>query len=45
MSAEDAVAHIKSGVKVFVHGAAATPTPLIAALFKRKGLCRILLSL
>lgn len=34
-SAEDAVAPIKSGMKVFVHGAAATPTPLLAALCKR----------
>lgn len=34
-SPEDAVAPIKSGMKVFVHGAAATPTPLLAALCKR----------
>jgi 4-hydroxybutyrate CoA-transferase len=36
VSADDAVAHIKSGMKVFVHGAAATPTPLLAALCKRR---------
>jgi acyl-CoA hydrolase len=38
VSAEDAVAHIKSGMKVFVHGAAATPTPLLDALCKRQDL-------
>ena len=36
VSAEDAVAHIKSGMKVFIHGAAATPTPLLTALCKRQ---------
>jgi 4-hydroxybutyrate CoA-transferase len=35
VSPEDAVAHIKSGMKIFVHGAAATPTPLLTALCKR----------
>ena len=35
VSPEDAVAHIKSGMKVFVHGAAATPTLLLTALCKR----------
>ena len=38
VSAEDAVAHIQSGMKVFVHGAAATPTPLLDALCKRQDL-------
>jgi 4-hydroxybutyrate CoA-transferase len=28
----DAVSHIKSGAKIFIHGAAATPTPLVEAL-------------
>mgnify|MGYP003631335578 FL=1 len=37
-SAEDAVKHIKSGMKVFVHGAAATPTPLLNALCRRPDL-------
>lgn len=35
LSADDAVAPIKSGMRVFVHGAAATPTPLLVALCKR----------
>jgi 4-hydroxybutyrate CoA-transferase len=35
VSAEDALAHVLSGMKVFIHGAAATPTPLIDALAKR----------
>jgi 4-hydroxybutyrate CoA-transferase len=35
VSAEDAVSHVLSGMKVFTHGAAATPTPLIDALAKR----------
>jgi 4-hydroxybutyrate CoA-transferase len=38
VSAADAVAHIKSGMNVFVHGAAATPTPLIEALAARTDL-------
>ena len=38
VSAEEAVAHIKNGMKVFIHGAAATPTPLIASLCKRPDL-------
>lgn len=32
VSPSEVVAHIKSGHKVFVHGAAATPTPLLDAL-------------
>lgn len=35
VSAEDAVSHVLSGMKVFVHGAAATPTVLIDALAER----------
>lgn len=35
VSAADAVACVKSGMRVFVHGAAATPTPLIEALAAR----------
>jgi acyl-CoA hydrolase len=38
LSPEDAVAHIKSGMKVFIHGAAATPTPLLKALCSRQEL-------
>ena len=38
VSAEDAAAHIKNGMRVFIHGAAATPTPLIASLCKRPDL-------
>jgi len=43
ISPEDAVAPIKSGMKVFVHGAAATPTPLLVALCKRLELENVLL--
>jgi acyl-CoA hydrolase len=35
VSAEEAVAPVRSGMKVFIHGAAATPAPLIDALAKR----------
>jgi acyl-CoA hydrolase len=35
VSADEAVRHITSGMKVFIHGAAATPTPLIDALAAR----------
>ena len=31
-SAADAVSCVRSGMRVFLHGAAATPTPLIEAL-------------
>ncbi|MEP7306042.1 MAG: acetyl-CoA hydrolase/transferase C-terminal domain-containing protein [Acidobacteriota bacterium] len=34
-SAEDAVSCVTSGMRVFVHGAAATPTPLVDALSRR----------
>ena len=32
VSAADAVAAVRSGTNIFIHGACATPTPLIAAL-------------
>ena len=38
VSAEDAVGLIQSGMNVFVHGAAATPTPLLNAMVQRNGL-------
>jgi 4-hydroxybutyrate CoA-transferase len=41
VSPEDAVAHIKSGMKVFIHGASATPTPLLTALCKRGDLADV----
>jgi acyl-CoA hydrolase len=37
-SPEEALALIKSGMRIFVHGAAATPTPLLDALCARSGL-------
>lgn len=37
-SAADVVAHVKSGDRVFVHGAAATPTPLLETLCDRSDL-------
>jgi 4-hydroxybutyrate CoA-transferase len=36
VSADDAVSHVKSGMRLFVHGAAATPAPLIEALARRR---------
>jgi len=38
VSAADAVAHVPSGARVFVHGAAATPIPLLDALAARSNL-------
>ncbi len=38
VSASEAVAHIRSGTNIFIHGAAATPTPLIEALAARRDL-------
>jgi acyl-CoA hydrolase len=43
VSPEDAVRHIKSGMRVFVHGAAATPAPLLDALVARDDLEQVLL--
>lgn len=34
-TADEALAHVRSGMRVFVHGAAATPTPLLEALVRR----------
>jgi acyl-CoA hydrolase len=38
VSAADAVSHVPSGARVFVHGAAATPIPLLDALAARRDL-------
>ncbi|HEU4381970.1 MAG TPA: acetyl-CoA hydrolase/transferase C-terminal domain-containing protein [Anaeromyxobacteraceae bacterium] len=38
VSPEEAASHIQSGVKVFIHGAAATPTPLVDAMCRRRDL-------
>jgi 4-hydroxybutyrate CoA-transferase len=42
-SATDAVAGITSGMRVFIHGAAATPTPLVEALARRLDLSDVTL--
>ncbi|CAN5337051.1 hypothetical protein BH23GEM2_BH23GEM2_06550 [soil metagenome] len=41
MSAADAVSLVTSGMRVFVHGAAATPTPLLEALGARRDLADV----
>jgi acyl-CoA hydrolase len=41
VSAQDAVGHVRSGMRVFIHGAAATPTPLIDALAARRDLAGV----
>ena len=38
VSADDAAAIVESGMRVFVHGAAATPTPLLDALVRRRNI-------
>jgi len=38
VSAEEAVGLIQSGMNVFVHGAAATPTPLLKAMVGQNSL-------
>jgi acyl-CoA hydrolase len=38
VSADEAVAGLASGMNIFVHGAAATPTPLLDALVRRRDL-------
>jgi acyl-CoA hydrolase len=43
MSADEAVSHVTSGMRVFIHGAAATPTPLIEALCRRSDLADVTL--
>ena len=34
VTADEAIAPLKSGMRVFVHGAAATPTPLLEAMVR-----------
>lgn len=41
VSPDDAVSHVKSGARVFIHGAAATPTPLVEALCRRHDLADV----
>lgn len=41
VSSHDAVALVKSGMNVFVHGACATPTPLLRALCERTDLADV----
>lgn len=41
VSAEDVVRHVKSGDRIFIHGACATPTPLLEALASRRDLERL----
>ena len=43
VSPDDAVSHVGSGARVFIHGAAATPTPLIEALSRRTDLSDVTL--
>ena len=43
LSADDAVSVIKSGMRVFVHGAAATPTPLLEALVRNPSITDVTL--
>ncbi|MBI5362857.1 MAG: acetyl-CoA hydrolase/transferase family protein [Planctomycetes bacterium] len=38
VSADEAVAHVASGMNVFLHGGCATPTPLVEALARRHDL-------
>lgn len=40
-SADEAVARLRSGMRVFVHGAAATPTPLLDAMARRRDLTEV----
>jgi acyl-CoA hydrolase len=41
VTADEAVARITSGMRVFIHGAAATPTPLVEALARRRDLADV----
>ena len=43
VSADEAVSVISAGMRVFIHGAAATPTPLIDALCRRRDLADVTL--
>ncbi|HZT77311.1 MAG TPA: acetyl-CoA hydrolase/transferase C-terminal domain-containing protein [Vicinamibacterales bacterium] len=41
VTADDAVACVRSGMTIFIHGAAATPAPLIDALARRRDLADV----
>jgi acyl-CoA hydrolase len=41
VSADEAVSAVTSGARVFLHGAAATPTPLVEALARRRDLANV----
>jgi 4-hydroxybutyrate CoA-transferase len=41
VSADEAVGRIASGMRVFIHGAAATPTPLVEAMSRRADLADV----
>jgi acyl-CoA hydrolase len=43
MSPDEAVAIVQDGMRVFIHGAAATPTPLVEALSRRRDLSDVTL--
>jgi 4-hydroxybutyrate CoA-transferase len=43
VGADEAVSHIRSGMKVFLHGGCATPTPLVEALARRTDLTDVTL--
>src|SRR5829696_10430657 len=43
MTADEAVENITSGMRVFIHGAAATPTPLVDAMSRRTDLAGVTL--
>jgi acyl-CoA hydrolase len=43
VSADEAVTCVQSGARVFIHGAAATPTPLVEALSRREDLEQVTL--
>jgi acyl-CoA hydrolase len=38
---DEALACVQSGMRIFVHGAAATPTPLLEALARRSDLADV----
>ena len=38
VTADEAVSCVTSGMRLFIHGAAATPTPLVEALARRTSL-------
>lgn len=43
VTADEAVAPVTNGMRIFVHGAAATPTPLLEALVRRRDLSGVTL--